>query len=349
MTSKERICAALEHREADRVPFWESYWGGTLARWRQEGMPAEADPVAYFGLDATHHTGYDWTLQWPTEVIEETDEYTITRTNNGSLAKSFKGHDSTPLWWDFALTDRASWEALQPRMTWNDTRVDAAAAKAAYEARAECFQVYACCCLGFEKFKYLMGTEGILVALASDPDWAREMCMSTAQMAIDGLDALMGHGLRFDAAFVTEDMGYKGRPFFSPRTYREVIMPCQKLCRARGIKVMLHTCGQNTELVPLYIEAGFDVLNPLEVKAGMDLLALKQDFGEVLTLWGGIDVRAIAHADPAVLAAEISGKVSAAKRGGGYVFSSDHSIPENVSLEQYQRMLELGRRYGSFA
>ena len=111
---------------------------------------------------------------------------------------------------------------------------------------------------------------------------------------------------------------------------------------------MLHTCGQNMELVPLYVEAGFDVLNPLEVKAGMDIFALKRDFGEVLTLWGGIDVRAIANPDPAVLEREIRAKVAMAKQGGGYVFSSDHSIPENVSLQQYEHMLELGREYGSY-
>ena len=351
MTSKERIIAALEHREADRVPFWESYWGGTIARWHREGLPADADVNAHFGLDPSHHIGYDWTLQLPTEVIEDAEDYTITRTNNGSLSKSFKGHDSTPLWWDFALTDRASWEELKPRMGWNDTRVDLAAAKASNAAARDEFRVYACCCLGFEKFKYLMGTEGILMALAADPDWAQEMFMSTADMAIDGLDYLMGNGLEFDAAFVTEDMGYKGKGFFSPRTYREVIMPCQQrfceVCHARGIKVMLHTCGQNMELVPLYVEAGFDVLNPLEVKAGMDIFALKRDFGEVLTLWGGIDVRAIANPDPAVIEREIRDKVPMAKQGGGYVFSSDHSIPENVSLKQYEWMLELGRRYGS--
>ena len=352
MTSKERILAALDHREADRVPFWESYWGGTIARWHSEGLPADADIGARFGLDPAHHIGYDWTLQWPTELVEETDEYTITRTNNGSLSKSFKGHDSTPLWWDFALTDRASWEELKPRMGWNDTRIDLAAAKAANDAARDSFRVYACCCLGFEKFKYLMGTEGILMALAADPDWAQEMCMSTADMAIDGLDYLMGNGLQFDAAFVTEDMGYKGKGFFSPRTYREVIMPCQQrfceVCHARGIKVMLHTCGQNMELVPLYVEAGFDVLNPLEVKAGMDIFALKRDFGEVLTLWGGIDVRAIANPDPQVIEREIREKVTMAKQGGGYIFSSDHSIPENVSLQQYEWMLELGRMHGGF-
>ena len=102
------------------------------------------------------------------------------------------------------------------------------------------------------------------------------------------------------------------------------------------------------ELVPLYVEAGFDVLNPLEVKAGMDIYKLKKDFGDVLALWGGIDVRAIADPDPSVLEREIANKVPMAKQGGGYIFSSDHSIPDNVSLEQYEWMLELGHRYGTY-
>lgn len=352
VTSKERIIAALEHREADRTPIWESFWGATIARWKSEGMPEDADPTEYFGLDPTHTTAIDWTAQFERETIEETDEYTIFRNNNGAMQKSFKGHESTPLWWDFPITDRASWEEIKPRMLWNDSRVDIDVARPAWEANKDKFHTYLPACLGFEKFKYLMGTEGVLVAIAEHPDWVREMCDTTADLCIDGLEHLLGHGFEFDVAFVTEDMGFKGMGFFSPRAYREIIMPCQKrfcdFAHARGLKVMLHTCGMNMELVPLYIEAGFDVLNPMEVKAGMDPLKLKKDFGDVLTLWGGIDVRAIAHPDPQVLEREICEKVPALAKGGGYIFSSDHSIPEDVSLERYKWMLELGRKYGAF-
>lgn len=342
----------MEHREADRVPMWENFWAPTLKRWRGEGMPQDAEPVSYFGLDATHMTGIDWTAQFPIETIEETDEYVIRRNANGAMEKSFKDHDSTPHWWDFVLTDRASWEELKPRMTWNERRIDIAAAKAGWESNKDKFHIYMPACCGFEKFKYLMGMEGILMAIAEDPEWCREMFMSTADLGIDGLEYLLGQGMEFDAVFITEDQGFKDRGFFSPRTYREIIMPAQSklcdFCHARGMKTMFHTCGMNMELVPLYIEAGWDVLNPLEVKAGMDIFQLKKDFGDVLTLWGGIDVRAIAHEDPAVLEKEIREKVSMAKQGGGYIFASDHSIPENVSLEKYQWMLELGRNYGSY-
>lgn len=345
--------AALEHKEADRVPMWENYWESTLARWKHEGLPEAADPVSFFSLDPTHTTGIDWTLQFPEKTVEETDEYILSRTTNGTLSKSFKGHDTTPYWSDFQLRDRASWEELKPRMMWNETRLDLEKAKASYEAQQGLFQIYEPACVGFEKFKYAMGMEGILIAFAEDPALVQEMCMSTAALAINGLEYLLEKGFVFDAAFVTEDNGFKDRAFVSPSTYQEVVLPCQKLfcefCHARGMKVLLHTCGQNTELVPLYIEAGFDCLNPLEVKAGMDPMQLKQEYGDILALWGGIDVRAIAHSDPNVLAEEIKTKVPLLKQGGGYVFASDHSIPDNVSLASYQRMLELGHTYGIYS
>lgn len=352
MNSRERILAAIGHREGDRIPMWESFWGTTLERWKKEGMPEDADPVAYFGLDPMHITYVDWTCQFPVEKIEETEEYTITRNTDHVMTKNLKGVMSTPLWWNYPLTDRASWEELKPRLAWNETRVDLAKAKAAYEEHRDQFQVYMQPCVGFERFKYIMGMEGILMALAADPEWVREMIMTTAQLAIDGLEYLLGHGFEFDVAFVTEDMGFRDRAFFSVRTYREVIMPAQKrfndCCHAHGLKVMLHTCGQNMELVPHYVEAGYDVLNPMEIKAGMDPLQLKKDYGDVLTLWGGIDARAIPDPDPAVLEREIREKVPALSKGGGYIFASDHSIPDNVSLQQYRHMLELGHRYGTY-
>ena len=353
LTSRERIMAALEHKEADRVPMWENYWESTIARWKQEGLPEAADPVSYFGLDPTHATGIDWTLQFPEETVEETDEYILSRTANGTLSKSLKGRETTPYWSDFQLRDRASWEELKPRMMWTETRIDLEKAKASYEAQKDLLQIYVPACVGFEKFKYAMGMEGILIAFAEDPELVREMCMSTAELAINGLEYLLEKGFAFDAAFVTEDNGFRDRTFVSPRTYREVVLPCQKLfcefCHARGIKVLLHTCGQNTDLVPLYIEAGFDCLNPLEVKAGMAPVQLKKEYGEILALWGGIDVRAIVHPDPSVLEEEVKTKVPLLKKGGGYVFASDHSIPDNVSLDRYKRMLELGHTYGIFS
>jgi uroporphyrinogen decarboxylase len=112
--------------------------------------------------------------------------------------------------------------------------------------------------------------------------------------------------------------------------------------------VILHSDGRILDLAPYFVEAGLDCLNPLEVKAGMDLIQLKGRYGDRLAFMGGIDVRAMAADDPAVIEAEIRTKLQVAKAGGGYIYHSDHSVPNNVSFQQYQRVIELVLKYGSY-
>jgi uroporphyrinogen decarboxylase len=109
-----------------------------------------------------------------------------------------------------------------------------------------------------------------------------------------------------------------------------------------------NSCGNVKELIPYFIEDGLDCLQPLEVKAGMNLLELKREFGDKLAFMGGIDVRAMANPDPRVIEKEISGKILEAKKNGGYIYHSDHSVPNNVSLKQYLRVIKLVQEYGTF-
>jgi uroporphyrinogen decarboxylase len=80
----------------------------------------------------------------------------------------------------------------------------------------------------------------------------------------------------------------------------------------------------------------------------MDLVQLKKDFGDELAFMGGIDVRAMANPDPGVIEREINTKIPFAKKAGGYIYHSDHSVPDNVSFEQYERTLQLVKQYGTY-
>jgi uroporphyrinogen decarboxylase len=102
-------------------------------------------------------------------------------------------------------------------------------------------------------------------------------------------------------------------------------------------------------LLPSFAEAGFDILNPLEAKAGMDIFQIKKDYGGAFTLWGGIDVKTISFGSLDELHYEIKRKVEYAKAGGGYIFGSDHSIPDNVPMATYGKMVEWGLQYGGYA
>lgn len=112
--------------------------------------------------------------------------------------------------------------------------------------------------------------------------------------------------------------------------------------------VKLHSCGRVKEIIPELISIGLDCLQPLEVKAGMDLIELKETYGDKLSFMGGIDVRVMAAGDFKLIDEEIDKKISFAKKGGGYIYHSDHSIPKNVSFDAYKFMIECVKKYGKY-
>ncbi len=80
----------------------------------------------------------------------------------------------------------------------------------------------------------------------------------------------------------------------------------------------------------------------------MDLIELKKQYGDRLSFMGGIDVRAMADPDPTKIEKEVKSKFEVAKKGGGYIYHSDHSVPNNVSFAQYKRVMELVKKYGKY-
>jgi uroporphyrinogen decarboxylase len=94
------------------------------------------------------------------------------------------------------------------------------------------------------------------------------------------------------------------------------------------------------------ISMGLDALNPLEVKAGMDPIALKREYGKDLVLHGGIN--AVLWDQPEAIREEMHRVVPVVKESGGYIFSSDHSVPSTVSLEDFRRITDLAKELGAY-
>ncbi|NLC55236.1 MAG: hypothetical protein GX774_00180 [Armatimonadetes bacterium] len=352
MTSQERVLLALRRQEADRVPIHDTPWGTTEERWHREGMPEGQSSYDYFGFEIRGYWG-DNSLQLERKVIEETDDYIIATDGNGATMKNWKHRTTTPELVDFLIKSRAIWEEYKPRRAYNDRRVDWSGARAAYDdARAKGLFFYLGWGPGFTQVCDMVGPERLLIAMVEEPEWAKDMFMTDAQVCVAIAEEMMARGFDFDAGWIFDDLGYKHKGFFSPAMYRELLMPAHKLIcdcfKSRGKPMLLHSCGYVTEFMPLFIECGFDCIQPLEVKAGNDLIALKKQYGEWLCFMGGIDVRAMADPDPRVIEREIATKLPAAKQGGGYIFHSDHSVPDNVSFAQYQRVMELVAEYGRY-
>ena len=164
------------------------------------------------------------------------------------------------------------------------------------------------------------------------------------------MDRVWDAGYHFDELHWYDDMGYKLNQFFSVRMYRELLKPVHKRAidwaHSHGIPARLHSCGDIRPLIPELLDIGLDGLNPLEVKAGMDPVAIKRQYGDKLVLHGGVN--AVLWDQPEAILEEIGRVIPALKENGGYIFASDHSIPAAVSLEGFRAIIDTVKRLGSY-
>lgn len=352
MTSWERFKRMYEHKAADRIPITDSPWGGTIRRWEQEGMPKNADWCDYFDLDKRAEIGVDISPRFEEKVIEETDRYVVYTSNWGVTMKQFKEQDSTPEMIDYKVKNPEEWEAAKAGMTLSDDRIPWDMLKNNFASwRNEGRWITANFWFGFDvAHSWMMGTENCLIAMIEEPEFVQDIFDTYLNRCEELFSRIWDAGYRFDEIYWPDDMGYKGTTFFSPEMYRQLVKPYHsravKWAHDRGIYARLHSCGNVMSLVPDLMDAGIDALNPLEVKAGMDAFALKREYGGRLTLHGGINA-AMWHDTEAVIA-EIREKVPVLKENGGYIFSSDHSIPNSVSLENMKRIVAEAKKAGSY-
>ncbi|MDR1438523.1 MAG: hypothetical protein LBJ10_00465 [Clostridiales bacterium] len=352
LTSKERISRMYEHREADRVPIVDSPWEGTLARWRREGMPAGADWRDYFGVDKLEYIHVDTSPRYEKRVIEETGDYRISTTEWGITLKNFKVPDSTPEFLDYRVCTPERWEEAKARMGVSRDRIDWARLGAEYPKWvADGRWIEAVFWFGFDVLhSWMAGTETILVAMIEDPEWFKDMVGTFLDLAIAHYDMLWDEGYRFDGIFWYDDMGYKNNTFFSNSLYAELLQPAHKRAidwaHSRGIKARLHSCGNIMPRIPQLAAIGLDALNPIEIKAGMDILKLKREYGDRLVLHGGANAQLMDDADK--ILPYIEGVLPEVKQGGGYIFASDHSIPNTVSLETFKKVVGAVKEHGSY-
>lgn len=352
MTSKERFSRIFDHKEADRVPIIDGPWGTTIARWRKEGLPENVSFVDYFKLDHMAGVGADNSPRFPTETIEETEEYRIYTTGWGATRRSWKHATSTPEHISYKITDWDTWNEAKERIQPTRDRINWDHLKNNYKSwREKGYWINAGLTFGYDiTHANVVGMERLLMSMLDDPEWCMDLFSYLLEVNLALLDMIWDAGYHFDSIHWCDDMGYKGTQFFSVRTYRELLKPYHKRAidwaHEKGIKAHLHSCGNINTLVPELVEIGLDALNPLEVKAGMDPVQLKKTYGDRLVFKGGIN--AVLWDKPDEIKAEMEKVVPAMKESGGYIFSSDHSIPDSVSFQDFTQIVALAKELGSY-
>ena len=138
----------------------------------------------------------------------------------------------------------------------------------------------------------------------------------------------------------------------SPAMYMDIIWPSHKrtfdYAHSIGCPVVVHSCGYVETLVPGLVEAGMDCLQAIEVKAGMDLLKLKRDYGDRISLRGGLDIRTLESNDLDAVDAMLKAHIPEAMAGGGYILHTDHSVSTRVNYETYQYFVKRGLEIGTY-
>jgi uroporphyrinogen decarboxylase len=158
-------------------------------------------------------------------------------------------------------------------------------------------------------------------------------------------------GTKPDGIYLVEDLGGTHTTLISKETYISLIKPHHKnitdYCHSKGIKVFMHSCGKIDAFMPEFIDAGVDVLQALQANTGMDVVKLKEIYGESIVFFGNIAEASLAGSKDDIRR-EIKYKVGNAKKGGGYIYHSDHSIPDEVSFENYEYAMKMVEIYGNY-
>ena len=315
-------------------------------------MPEGMEYWQYFDLDYAVRISVDHSPRFPAEVVEETEEHTITTTSWGATMRQLKGRDTTPEFLDFRIKTPDDWARAKERITPDPNRINWNQLKQDYPVwREGGAWIQGIGFFGFDATQaWIVGTERLLMALVTDPEWCFDMFEHIQDVNLKLLDLIWDEGYEFDSLFWWDDMGYKQNQFFSLSMYRDLMKPIHKRtvewAHAKGIKAHLHSCGDIRPFVPELVDMGLDALNPLEVKAGMDPIALKEQYGDRLVLHGGLN--AVLWGDQEAVEADIKEKLPMLMEAGGYIFSPDHSVHSDVSLDGFRRITDLAKQLGSY-
>jgi len=364
-----RMNKALRHEEPDRVPVSDFFWGSFLKRWREEfGLAPDTDIYIYYELD--------WIVSIPNmdphikqfEILAENDEEVVVRTGFEAVIRK-KFEDPMPAFLSFdtdTIEKMAAFRFDDPSderryfrggdnqlagvgdsfirnlPPWNET------VRSLYPD----FPVYGSVCEGHECLWRIIGLDNVLLWIGLYPeelgkfiDRIHEFNLGIAEAQIKAADGML------DGMVIWGDVAYRRDLLFSPDYWRKHFKPGVKalvdLCHSYNLPVIYHGCGNVHKIFEDFIEIGVEAYNPLEAKAGLDVIDLRRRYGHRIGFCGNMDVMKWADAPLDELKEIVLSKLNAAK-GGGFIFQSDHSVPNSVSGERYDFVLKLLREYGSY-
>jgi len=363
MTSRERIKAAIRYEPVDRLPVADQLWQQVPDMWRKQGLPAGVTPEDYFGFDI-NYTSLDCSARFEQKILERANGFVTYEDRCGYTVRKPDEKSGTLEFLNFITDSRETWETkVKPLLVLDQTgpaRIDSAS----YFAHFDPYPTWEEAVLKFRELydtdRFLVfetygpwestwrhcGYDSLLLNMAMDPDWIKEMADDYMNLLLETLEHCISLGMRPDGFFLVDDLACNRGLNFSPTMWRDIFRPGYEklgaLLKKHEIDFLMHCCGNCEELIEDLIECGLQVLQPLQVRAGLDLVELRKKYEQRLGFWGNIHAEAMAG--PIEPLRESIHRKLPGTLNGGYILASDHSVPPDVTFERFDWIIKEANR-----
>ena len=339
--------AYLDHRtfQANLKPLFTETFGpllGLKEEWQAQGAtPAELDLSAFrYRAPKWGHlpvnTGW---LGGDEAILEETAAHIIGRDHYGRTVKLIKSSATLPLPLDYPVRTMDDWLRVKHHYAYSDERFGARWQEMADAWRAEERVVCVSIPGAFDEPRQLMGEEALCVAYYEQPELIQDMLDTIGETAFRVLD-IVSSRTRIDQLDAHEDLAGKSGPLIGPRLVERFVKPYYRriwdMLSSRGARVFsIDTDGNINAVIDSLLDAGVNLMWPMEPAAGMDIVQARQKYGSRLAFMGGID-KHVLRRSKAEIVAELEYKLPPMIRSGGCLLGLDHRIPNGTPLENYR-------------
>jgi uroporphyrinogen decarboxylase len=382
MTPRERVLAAINHEEPDRIPIVIGVSNATGIK-----MKAYQGIKQLVGIDAPDNYIYDWPELGTAEIDEATMQCLHSDVRGvrdihplETLMRNQEREPHSPFidswgsgqlelapgeWFPgiHPLSKATTIEEIEAYPGWPDvndpTRIAHVKIAARRLAEQNEYAIMATPWLlfPFERAIAMQGMDVFLLNIALYPEFARallhkitEVCKSLMGIFLEEL------GDNVDIIKIGDDLGTQDRLMISPKMYREILKPLhldfiQFIRERTKAKIFFHTDGDVFPLIDDFIEIGVDILNPIQTSAGKmsDLEGLKKRYGKKIVLCGGIDThRVLPHGTPETVREEVCRVMQFLGPGGGYMVAAVHTIMNDVPPENVLAMVDAVEEFGNY-
>jgi len=200
--------------------------------------------------------------------------------------------------------------------------------------------------LGIDPTWHSMGFSTFCEKLAKDPTLVEEILARICDWSSKAVDKICS--MDFDFVWAADDLAFRGAPFFSPKMYREILLPhTRRVAEKITLPWIYHSDGNLLPIFDDLLGQGMDAIHPLEPES-MDLVYLKKRYGAHITLVGNIDIDLLSRGKPQEVAEQVKDRIRVLGPGYGYMLCSSNSITPACLPENVEAMIEALLEYGRY-